>query len=310
MDPGCSGAVSTDIARWQPLVPFRTFASVSVEPLRGTTFSRESGYGSWCAAVLCGVAAVMGAGLTLGYHVGPVRFWCRFSGERLFYLVEPSLDNIAAFEQWSLSKKKQSVCISLLPATLQAPVAPRSFLRACLPLCEARSSRISPIASDVLMQHICCDLQPIFSDFVPVCHRVRVSEGGTLFVPAGWIFAEVAVTDTVVFTGYFLSDLNVECQIRALDLLCRVAIDQKQRQFLEQFIGAHVFGALAIAQAGIAEPLLPRMHTTALLLARALQRWEGSSQLSVSLTSEVDVHQVQCRIGAWRVRRKATSSGS
>jgi hypothetical protein len=38
------------------------------------------------------------------------------------------------------------------------------------------------------------------------CHKVRVEEGATLCLPPGWIFAQHAPKEAVVFAGYFLCD--------------------------------------------------------------------------------------------------------
>ena len=49
---------------------------------------------------------------------------------------------------------------------------------------------------------------------VDACYRVVLQQGNTMFIPTGWIHAVYTPTDTLVFGGNFLHNLNMELQLR------------------------------------------------------------------------------------------------
>lgn len=104
-------------------------------------------------------------GSSVWYHV----LW----GEKIFYLVPPTVENRAAYWNWSLNLDHRNIFFPDLLDRAQ----------------EGRSS----------------DRPPVF--------QLRVLPGQTILLPSGWIHAVYTPVDCLVFGGNFLSELHIPSQL-------------------------------------------------------------------------------------------------
>lgn len=215
-------------------------AVVATDWLSNGTWPEYSGVSRVCIDRFCSMAA---AGAFSGFRLGlgGASTWLHvYSGERVFYLVEPTVSNMDTFKQCSNGGLK-----------------------------DVRG----------------------FVDLLDVCHRVQAGEGATIFIPAGWIFAEHTVKDTLVFGGYFVSEYNVERQMKACNLAWECpGLDPRSAALQAQIACAHVFGADSMVQGS--EPIAKPMHDSAAALIRGIQRWDTAELLPATLKSELDPGQL------------------
>lgn len=112
-------------------------------------------------------------GSAVWYHVLTVSrdlpfldtFFNIFQGQKIFYIIEPSAQNLALFAAHQKDKKRS---------------------------------------------------ENFFGEFVQKgdCRKLIVSEGETLFIPAGWIHAVYTPIDSIVFGGNFLHSMHIPMQIQ------------------------------------------------------------------------------------------------
>ena len=53
-----------------------------------------------------------------------------------------------------------------------------------------------------------------FGDMVENCQRFEIPQGGTFFIPSGWIHGVYTPTDSIVFGGNFLHSYGIEKQLQ------------------------------------------------------------------------------------------------
>lgn len=53
-----------------------------------------------------------------------------------------------------------------------------------------------------------------FGDMVENCQRFEVSQGGTFFIPSGWIHGVYTAFDSIVVGGNFLHSFSIEKQLQ------------------------------------------------------------------------------------------------
>ncbi|KAJ1649523.1 JmjC domain-containing histone demethylation protein 1 [Dispira simplex] len=68
-----------------------------------------------------------------------------------------------------------------------------------------------------------------FADQVKTCYQVTLQPGNTMFIPSGWIHAVYTPKDSIVIGGNFLSDIDIDMQLRMYYLEERVKVPQAQR---------------------------------------------------------------------------------
>ena len=53
-----------------------------------------------------------------------------------------------------------------------------------------------------------------FGDEVQICQRFEVPQGGTFFIPSGWIHGVYTPSDSIVVGGNFLHSFSIEKQLQ------------------------------------------------------------------------------------------------
>ena len=53
-----------------------------------------------------------------------------------------------------------------------------------------------------------------FGDMVETCQRFMIPQGGTFFIPSGWIHGVYTPSDSIVFGGNFLHSYGIEKQLQ------------------------------------------------------------------------------------------------
>ena len=53
-----------------------------------------------------------------------------------------------------------------------------------------------------------------FGDLVDNCQRFEIPQGGTFFIPSGWIHGVYTPSDSIVFGGNFLHSFGIEKQLQ------------------------------------------------------------------------------------------------
>ncbi|XP_063220206.1 lysine-specific demethylase PHF2-like [Bacillus rossius redtenbacheri] len=60
--------------------------------------------------------------------------------------------------------------------------------------------------------------ETFFADQVDVCYQLVLKKGETIFIPTGWIYACLTLSDCIAFGGNFLHELNLYFQLRIHDV--------------------------------------------------------------------------------------------
>ncbi|KAF8561130.1 hypothetical protein P879_09001 [Paragonimus westermani] len=124
-------------------------------------------------------------GSSVWYHV----VW----GEKTFYLIPPTQENLLSYWKWSWSPNQR--CI-FLPDVLHKPT-PQTGVN-----CPGSTSPV---------------------------YRLQVLPGQTILLPSGWIHAVYTSSDCLVFGGNFLNELHIPMQLRRVSfIIWRVCVLHKE----------------------------------------------------------------------------------
>ena len=120
-------------------------------------------------------------GASAWYHV--------LQGEQVFYLIEPTRENLARFERW------------LRPGSGSASGS-------------ADSDSTSPTTTTSGPKETM-----LFATTSERTYRSRVQAGETIFIPNRWIYAVLSPVDSITFGGFFLHSLSIAQQLAINDFL-------------------------------------------------------------------------------------------
>ena len=129
-----------------------------------------------------------------------------------------------------------------------------------------------------------------FGDLVAECYKVVVKEASTFFIPSGWIFAQHAPEDTVLFGGNFLTEYCTEIQIRVHEVLKGSRPDSE----LVQIRLAHVFAAKSLLGRldADANSLPPHLHRSLARLVEVIEEWSHDNLLPKWLHRHTNVEEI------------------
>ncbi|KAA3675432.1 lysine-specific demethylase 7A [Paragonimus westermani] len=114
-------------------------------------------------------------GSSVWYHV----VW----GEKTFYLIPPTQENLLSYWKWSWSPNQRYI---FLPDVLHKPT-PQTGVN-----CPGSTSPV---------------------------YRLQVLPGQTILLPSGWIHAVYTSSDCLVFGGNFLNELHIPMQLRRVSII-------------------------------------------------------------------------------------------
>lgn len=118
-------------------------------------------------------------GASAWYHV--------LQGEQVFYLIEPTRENLARFERWLRPGSGSSDSDSTTSPTTTTTSGPKETM--------------------------------LFATTSERTYRSRVQAGETIFIPNGWIYAVLSPVDSITFGGFFLHSLSIAQQLAINDFL-------------------------------------------------------------------------------------------